>query len=56
MAPRIRRFTGALVVVAALTAEAQGVSTASIGGTVRDASGGQRSKGTRQRAKRRRRS
>ena len=40
MAPRIRRFTGALVVVAALTAEAQGVSTASIGGTVRDASGG----------------
>src|SRR5688572_29953334 len=39
MAPRIRRFTGALVVVAALTAEAPGVSTASITGTVTDSSG-----------------
>ena len=36
MVPLIRRFTGALalVVIAALAAAAQGVSTASIGGTV----------------------
>ena len=42
MVPRIRCSAGALalVLVAALTAAAQGVSTASIGGTVRDAGAG----------------